>query len=187
MEFRLTDYRNVQGSFDRVVSVGMFEHVGVPHFREYFRHVGRLLKPDGIALIHTIGRGAPPGSTSPWIARYIFPGGYIPAMSEMVAAVEKENLATTDVEVWRIHYADTLKHWHERFMANIDRARELYDERFCRMWRYYLLACEMTFRHSKQVVFQVQLAHDKQVVPLTRDYLYVPSQSGEAPVAHAAE
>lgn len=187
VEFRLTDYRNVQGSFDRVVSVGMFEHVGVPHFREYFRHVGRLLKPDGIALIHTIGRGAPPGSTSPWIARYIFPGGYIPAMSEMVAAVEKENLATTDVEVWRIHYADTLKHWHERFMANIDRARELYDERFCRMWRYYLLACEMTFRHSKQVVFQVQLAHDKQVVPLTRDYLYVPSQSGEAPVAHAAE
>ncbi|SFP80061.1 SAM-dependent methyltransferase [Tranquillimonas alkanivorans] len=196
IEFRLTDYRNVTGTFDRIVSVGMFEHVGAPHYREYFRHVYDKLAPDGVALIHTIGRCGPPGATSPWIAKYIFPGGYIPAMSEMMAAVEKEDLTATDVEVWRIHYAETLKHWHERFAANIDRAREIYDERFCRMWRYYLIACELTFRYSPQVVFQVQLSHDKQAVPLTRDYLYPSGKaaapagkanSDKKPVAHAAE
>ena len=171
VDFRLTDYRHVTGQFDRVVSVGMFEHVGVPHYREYFRHVAARLSPDGVALIHTIGRASPPGYTSPWITKYIFPGGYVPALSELMPAVEHEGLWTTDIEVWRLHYAETLRHWHDRFVANIDRARTIYDERFCRMWRYYLVASELTFRFGRQCVFQVQLAHDQQAVPLTRDYL----------------
>lgn len=172
VEFRLTDYRNLSGQFDRVVSVGMFEHVGVPHYREYFRHVRDRLTEDGIALIHTIGRNAPPGATSPWIDRYIFPGGYVPSMSEVVKAIEKEDLCTCDVEIWRLHYAETLRHWHDRFMARQDEARALYDDRFCRMWRYYLRASELTFRHNRQVVYQFQLSRHQQAVPLTRDYLY---------------
>ncbi|MEM6825408.1 MAG: cyclopropane-fatty-acyl-phospholipid synthase family protein [Pseudomonadota bacterium] len=184
VEFRLTDYRRVNERFDRIVSVGMFEHVGVPHYREYFRAVHDRLSPDGIALIHTIGRIAPPANTSPWIDRYIFPGGYVPALSEMSAAIEKEMLYFTDVEVWRLHYAETLKAWHARFVANEDKARALYDARFCRMWRYYLLASEMTFRHGRQAVFQVQLAHRQGAVPLTRNYLY--SERTER-LHHAAE
>lgn len=180
VDFRLMDYRAVTETFDRVVSVGMFEHVGVPHYREYFRTVNARLKPDGVALIHTIGRVTPPGTTSPWILKYIFPGGYVPALSEMMAAVEKEGFWSTDVEVWRLHYAETLRHWHDRFMANCDTARALYDERFCRMWRYYLLASEMSFRHYGQVVFQVQLAKTVDAVPLSRGYLY------QEPMLHAA-
>ncbi len=172
VEFRLTDYRHVGETFDRVVSVGMFEHVGVPHYREYFRNVHDRLAPDGVALIHTIGWTGPPHTSSRWVDKYIFPGGYVPSLSEMVAAVEHEDLFTTDIEVWRLHYAETLRHWHDRFMAHIDRVREIYDERFCRMWRYYLVASEMTFRYNKQVVFQVQLAHRRDAVPLTRDYLW---------------
>lgn len=172
VEFRLTDYRNVHGTFDRIVSVGMFEHVGTPHYREYFNHVHDRLAPDGVALIHFIGRPTPPGATSPWITKYIFPGGYCPALSETMAAVEHENLYETDVEVWRLHYAETLRSWYDRFMANIDKARDLYDERFCRMWRYYLAASELTFRYNGQCVFQIQLAHKQNAVPLTRDYLY---------------
>ncbi|NNF70930.1 MAG: class I SAM-dependent methyltransferase [Rhodobacteraceae bacterium] len=178
VEFRLTDYRRVTETFDRIVSVGMFEHVGVPHYREYFHNVSDRLSPDGIALIHTIGRMRPPGTTSPWIEKYIFPGGYVPALSEMTAALEKEHLYATDVEIWRLHYAETLRQWSERFEANIDAARKLYDERFCRMWRYYLIICEMTFRHGRQAVFQVQLAHRQDAVPLTRDYLYPNAQEG---------
>ncbi len=170
--FELRDYRSVKGQFDRIVSIGMFEHVGVPHYREYFDHVSERMKPDGVALIHTIGRAAPPGATSPWIAKYIFPGGYCPSLSEVTAAIEDTGLYPTDIEVWRLHYAETLKHWHERFHAQEDKARALYDERFCRMWRYYLKACEHTFRHNRQCVFQVQLTHDQQAVPLTRNYLY---------------
>lgn len=169
--FRLMDYRAVQGTFDRVVSVGMFEHVGVPHYREYFGHLRRFLTEDGIALIHTIGRSTPPGATSPWITKYIFPGGYVPAMSEVLVPVEKERLVVTDIEVWRLHYAETLRHWLIRFTENEDQARALYDDRFCRMWRYYLTASEMTFRLHGQVVFQFQLARRQQAVPLTRDYL----------------
>jgi cyclopropane-fatty-acyl-phospholipid synthase len=172
IEIRLTDYRNVRETFDRVVSVGMFEHVGVPHYGEYFHSVSDRLAPSGVALIHTIGRMRPPGITSPWIEKYIFPGGYIPALSEMTAAIERQSLYMTDVEIWRLHYAETLRHWHERFVANEEKARALYDDRFCRMWRYYLLACELTFRHNWQCVFQVQLAHRQEAVPLTRDYLY---------------
>lgn len=182
--FHLMDYRDVKGQFDRIVSVGMFEHVGVPHYDTYFKSVERLLAPDGIALIHTIGRAGPPAATSPWILKYIFPGGYCPAMSEAVAAIERHGLVTTDVEVWRLHYAETLRHWQDRFEANIDRVRALYDDRFCRMWRYYLIASELTFRLSNQVVFQFQLTPRQEVVPLTRDYLYCKDESG---LRHAAE
>jgi cyclopropane-fatty-acyl-phospholipid synthase len=172
VEIRLADYRSVTGTFDRVVSVGMFEHVGVPHYGEYFATLSDRLAEGGVALVHTIGRMGPPGVTSPWIGKYIFPGGYIPALSEMTAAIERQPLYMTDVEIWRLHYAETLRHWHDRFVANEDRARALYDDRFCRMWRYYLVAAEMTFRHNWQCVFQVQLAHRQEAVPLTRDYLY---------------
>jgi cyclopropane-fatty-acyl-phospholipid synthase len=158
--------------------------VGVPHFREYFHAVHDRLAPDGIALIHTIGRTVPPGYTSPWIEKYIFPGGYVPSMSEMMGAIEKENLYTTDVEYLRLHYAETLRHWYDRFTARIGEAAQLYDERFCRMWKYYLVACEQTFRHGHQCVFQVQLAHRQDAVPLTRGYLYAPPA---AQLRHAAE
>ena len=174
VRFELIDYRDMTGTFDRIVSVGMFEHVGTPHYREYFGHVRDMLTEDGVALIHTVGRQLPPGYTHPWIRKYIFPGGYIPAMSEAVAAVEKEGLWTTDVEVWRLHYARTLSHWDARFRANRDRVLQLFDERFYRMWRFYLVSAEMTFRHSKQCVFQFQLARKQDAVPLTRDYLYAP-------------
>ncbi|QIE47065.1 class I SAM-dependent methyltransferase [Pseudohalocynthiibacter aestuariivivens] len=175
--FELMDYRALTGQFDRIVSVGMFEHVGVPHYREYFDKVRARLAPRGVALIHTIGRARPPGSTSPWIAKYIFPGGYVPALSEMTRAVENAGLMPTDVEIWRLHYAETLRHWHDRFMANVDAARALYDEQFCRMWRYYLIASELTFRLNRQVVFQMQLSPVQDAVPLTRDYLYQGSQT----------
>ena len=181
IDIRLMDYRDVAGRFDRIVSVGMFEHVGVPHYREYFAKVSALLDADGVALIHTIGRSGRPGITSPWIAKYIFPGGYVPALSEVMPAVQDSGLWTTDVEVWRLHYAETLRHWRARFEANIDKARALYDERFCRMWRYYLVASEMTFRHHGQCVFQIQLAHRQDAVPLTRDYLYPPATQAQPP------
>ncbi|MGR3455372.1 class I SAM-dependent methyltransferase [Pseudooceanicola sp.] len=172
VEFRLSDYRAVTESFDRIVSVGMFEHVGAPHYLEYFRSVERLLTDDGVALIHTIGRQTPPGYTSAFIRKYIFPGGYIPALSEISAALEKTRMWATDVEVWRLHYAETLRHWYDRFMAKREAAVALYDERFTRMWRYYLAASEMTFRHDFQCVFQVQIAKRQDGVPLSRDYMY---------------
>lgn len=172
VRFELRDYRSVTGQFDRIVSIGMFEHVGVPHYREYFDTVHARLSDDGVALIHTIGRTKPPGATSPWITKYIFPGGYVPALSEMAAAVEKAGLYPTDIEVWRLHYAETLRHWYDRFVAEEEKAKALYDERFCRMWRYYLKACEVTFRNHYQCVFQYQMARRQQAVPLSRDYLY---------------
>jgi cyclopropane-fatty-acyl-phospholipid synthase len=183
VRFELRDYRAVDGQFDRIVSIGMFEHVGVPHYREYFDTVRNRLTEDGIALIHTIGRAAPPGATSPWIAKYIFPGGYVPSLSEMSAAVERADLYPTDLEVWRLHYAETLRHWFDRFTANEDKARALYDDRFCRMWRYYLKASEHTFRHNRQCVFQMQLARRQDAVPLTRDYLYPSSEEGRMQAA----
>ncbi|MCG6903331.1 MAG: cyclopropane-fatty-acyl-phospholipid synthase family protein [Rhodobacter sp.] len=185
VEFRLTDYREVEETFDRIVSVGMFEHVGVPHYAEYFAHVRDKLTEDGVALIHTIGRATPPSFTSPWIAKYIFPGGYVPAMSETLKAIEKQSLWTTDIEIWRLHYAETLRHWHDRFTANRDRVKALYDERFCRMWAWYLVGAEMTFRHNRQCVFQFQLARRQDAVPLTRDYIYREPDSAE--MSHAAE
>ncbi len=171
VEFRLEDYRRTTGHFDRIVSVGMFEHVGTAHYRAFFDAVHRLLEPQGVALVHTIGRNGPPSATSPWIAKYIFPGGYIPALSEVAPAIERAGLLSTDIEVWRLHYARTLRHWQERFAANIDRIRAIYDERFCRLWRFYLVSSEMAFRSGQQCVFQFQLARQQEVVPLTRGYL----------------
>jgi len=184
IDIQLRDYRDVTGQFDRIVSVGMFEHVGVPHYNEYFRTVRERLTDDGIALIHTIGHCDEPGVTNPWILKYIFPGGYCPSLSEATKAIEVNNFHTCDIEVWRMHYAYTLRHWYDRFMANIDQARALYDDRFCRMWRYYLIACEVTFVHNTQVVFQFQLSPNQKAVPITRDYLYAADKNA---LLHAAE
>lgn len=171
VEFRLQDYRHLTESFDRIVSVGMFEHVGVGFYRDYFRKIRELLTEDGVALIHTIGRSTPPGATNPFIAKYIFPGGYIPAMSEVAAAIEQEGLVVTDVEVLRIHYAETLKAWRENFLARRDEAVAMYDERFARMWEFYLAASEASFRHDDLVVFQFQLAKKLDGLPITRGYI----------------
>jgi len=172
VDFSLMDYRAVKNKFDRIVSVGMFEHVGVPHYREYFSSIRSLLKEDGVALLHTIGRSSPPAGTNAWLSKYIFPGGYVPALSETMQAIEKEGLMVNDIEFLRLHYAETLAHWYMRFMSNIDRIRDIYDERFCRMWRYYLVMCEMSFRYGGLAVFQIQLSHKNDIVPITRDYLY---------------
>lgn len=174
VEYRLCDYRDVTGTFDRIVSVGMFEHVGLPHYSTYFKIIRERLTPDGIALVHTIGWTAPPDATNPWIAKYIFPGGYIPTMSEVMKAVEQSRLWAADVENLRLHYAYTLRHWSDRFEENHDKIRALYDDRFVRMWRFYLAACEQTFWHGRQAVFQFQLSRRIDAAPLTRDYLYQP-------------
>jgi|TARA_R110000824_G_scaffold126866_4_gene286563 cyclopropane-fatty-acyl-phospholipid synthase len=184
-EFRLQDYREVTETFDRIVSVGMFEHVGIPHYSEFFSKLHGSLADDGIALLHFIGRADGPGATNPWIAKYIFPGGYSPALSEVMAAAERSGLYVTDVEVWRLHYAETLKAWRDRFEQKIDEVRKIYDERFCRMWRFYLVVSELAFRQNGHVVFQVQLAKKQDAVPLTRDYL-VHSQAEEENSRRAA-
>jgi len=185
VEFRLCDYREVRGPFDRIVSVGMFEHVGLPHYDTYFETVRDLLTPDGIALIHTIGRCVSPDATNPWISKYIFPGGYVPSMSEILPAIEKTGLWLDDVETWRLHYATTLRHWFDRFQSNSDKAAGIYDDRFVRMWRFYLVASEQSFRFGPQAVFQFQLSRSRDVVPLTRDYLY--NDIDVTPLSNAAE
>lgn len=169
--FRLQDYRDIPETFDRVVSVGMFEHVGVDHYSQFFRKVAALLKPDGIAVLHSIGRSDRPTATSSWIAKYIFPGGYIPSLSEVLPAVERSGLIVTDIEILRLHYAETLKAWRERFLAHREEVLSLYDERFCRMWEFYLAASEMAFRHRHLMVFHLQMAHRQNAVPLTRGYI----------------
>lgn len=169
--FELRDYRHQTGRFDRIVSVGMFEHVGVGHYDEYFARIAALLKEDGVALVHTIGSGHPPRAPDPWISKYIFPGGYAPSLSEIAPAVERAGLIVTDLEVLRLHYAETLKAWRQRFQARRDEAAALYDERFCRMWEFYLAACEAGFRHNGLVVFQIQLARRLDAVPITRGYI----------------
>ncbi|WP_448956110.1 class I SAM-dependent methyltransferase [Labrys neptuniae] len=171
VHFDLIDYRSVQGRFDRIVSVGMFEHVGLAYYETFFRTAGRLLADDGVMLLHTIGCSAEPGFTTPWLDKYIFPGGYIPSLSEILPAIERAGLIVTDVEVLRLHYAETLKAWRERFLARWDDAKALYDERFCRMWEYYLAAAEVAFRCEDLVVFQIQLAKSNKTLPLTRDYI----------------
>lgn len=178
-DFRLQDYRQVDGTFDRIVSVGMFEHVGVPHYPRFFAQLRDRLSDDGVALLHTIGRSGGPGVTNPWIAKYIFPGGYCPALSEIVAAAEQSGLWVTDVEVLRLHYAETLKAWRERFESNLGQIRKIHDERFCRMWRFYLVTSELVFRRNGHVVFQVQLAKKQDAVPLTRDYLATRGRQGQ--------
>ena len=172
VRFNLQDYRNVSGTFDRIVSVGMLEHVGVPNYATYFGKVADLLDPDGIALIHTIGRSGPPQAHSSWINKYIFPGGYVPSLSELAPAIETSGLWQSDIEIWRLHYAKTLRHWRERFNAHLDDVRARYDERFVRMFQYYLTVCILAFEHQMQAVYHFQLAHRRDAVPLTRDYLY---------------
>jgi cyclopropane-fatty-acyl-phospholipid synthase len=171
VRFHLRDYRHETGKYDRIVSVGMFEHVGTAHYHEFFTKVRDLLTDDGVMLLHAIGRVGPPGGTNPWLRKYIFPGGYTPALSEVLSAVEKVGLWVTDIEVLRLHYASTLREWRRRFDANRDRVRALYDERFCRMWEFYLAGCEIAFRHLGQMVFQMQLSRRLETVPLTRDYV----------------
>jgi cyclopropane-fatty-acyl-phospholipid synthase len=171
VEFRLQDYRDVEGGFDRIVSVGMFEHVGVGFYDVFFRQCARVLNEDGVMLLHSIGRSEGPGTTNPWIAKYIFPGGYIPALSEVLPAIERAGLLVTDIEILRLHYAETLKHWRARFMAHREEAERIYDPRFVRMWEFYLAASEMAFREQAMCVTQIQLTHRQGVVPITRDYI----------------
>lgn len=170
-QFRLEDYRDLAEPFDRIISVGMFEHVGQPNYQEYFDTVARLLTDDGVAVIHSIGRKSPPSRTQPWIRKYIFPGGYIPALSEVLPAIERSGLWVTDMEVLRLHYAETLRHWRRRFLARRDEALAMYDERFCRMWEFYLASSEVAFRELGHMVFQLQLTKKPDAVPLSRDYL----------------
>jgi cyclopropane-fatty-acyl-phospholipid synthase len=177
VRFELKDYRRLEAAFDRIVSVGMFEHVGAARYGEFFRAAARLLKPDGVMLLHSIGRFGPPGSTNPWIAKYIFPGGYIPALSEVLRAVERVGLYVTDVEILRLHYAETLKAWRERFVARWEEAARLYDERFCRMWEFYLAGSEAAFRSGAMMVFQLQLVRDPRTLPLTRSYMFTAEEA----------
>ena len=169
--FSLTDYRDVTGQYDRIVSVGMFEHVGRPNYQAYFDQLAKLLADDGVALLHSIGRADGPSFTQPWIAKYIFPGGYIPSLSEVLPHVERAGLIVTDIEILRLHYAETLKAWRGRFQANRAEVAQLYDERFCRMWEFYLAISELAFRYRGHFVFQMQLAKRIDAAPITRDYI----------------
>lgn len=172
VQFLLEDYRDHQAQYDAIVSVGMFEHVGKRNFATYFRRVKELLKDDGIATIHTIGSASEPTPTNPWIKRYIFPGGYIPSLSEVTKTIESNRLFISDIEVWRRHYALTLAAWNERFQKVRDDVKQRQGERFCRLWEFYLCACQTAFEYDSLVVFQVQLGHRNDTVPITRDYLY---------------
>ena len=174
ISFDLHDYRETQGSFDRIVSVGMFEHVGKGNYPEFFNKIRDLLADDGVCVLHTIGRSNEPGPVNPFIRRYIFPGCDVPCLSEVLPVVERTGLLVTDIEVLRLHYAETLRHWRQRFQANRARIRELYDERFCRMWEIYLAGTELSFIHQDMVVFQIQLTKRPDAVPLTRDYMALP-------------
>ena len=171
VRFELLDYRAVDRNFDRIVSVGMFEHVGISHYQTYFDTIARRLRPDGVALLHSIGRFEGPSSTNAWIQKYIFPGGYCPSLSEIIPSIERSGLLTTDLEVLRMHYAETLRHWRRRFAANRDAIAALYDERFCRMFEFYLAGSELAFRRQGHMVFQFQLARRQTAVPMARDYI----------------
>ncbi|TAK49920.1 MAG: class I SAM-dependent methyltransferase [Xanthobacteraceae bacterium] len=169
--FHLEDYRDTAGCFDRIVSVGMFEHVGIDHYDRFFRKCAELLDENGVMVLHSIGRSERPSYTNPWIAKYIFPGGYIPALSEVLPAIERAGLLVTDIEILRLHYAETLKIWRERFLAHREQVERLYDARFVRMWEFYLACSEMAFRKQALMNFQIQLTRRQDVVPMTRDYL----------------
>ncbi|MBX9700294.1 MAG: cyclopropane-fatty-acyl-phospholipid synthase family protein [Acetobacteraceae bacterium] len=171
VRFELMDYRDWHRPVDRIVSIGMFEHVGLAHYRRFFRAVHGALKPDGVALVHAIGRASGPASTNPWLAKYIFPGGYSPSLSEVMPAVEKSGLWVTDIEILRLHYALTLREWRRRFAANRDAIQALYDERFCRMFEFYLSGCELAFSRTDHMNWQMQLTRERETLPLTRDYM----------------
>lgn len=172
VDFRLRDYREETEPYDRIVSVGMFEAVGVQHYPEFFAQIKGLLKPDGVALIHSIGRMDGPGTTDSWMEKYIFPGGYAPAMSEVLPILEKLSLWTTDIEILRMHYVYTLRRWRANFERHRETIKQMYDERFCRMWEFYLMGAEMDFLHLGTMVFQIQIAKDISAVPQTRDYIF---------------
>ena len=172
VEFRLCDYREVKEKFDRIVSVGMFEHVGRKFYRTFFKKMYDILNKDGIALLHTIGSVNPPRQPQPWITRYIFPGGYTPSLSQMTIPIEKSGLILSDLEIIRMHYSHTLRHWKENFIKNKDKALKMFDEQFVRMWEFYLTSCETAFRWGDQVVFQLQLTKELHTAPSTRDYIY---------------
>jgi cyclopropane-fatty-acyl-phospholipid synthase len=171
VRFQLCDYRQVTGCYDRIVSVGMFEHVGKKNYGEFFAKLNGLLADEGVALLHAIGFSDAPGPINPFIRKYIFPGADLASLSEVFAAAERSGMIVTDVEILRLHYADTLRHWRKRFMANWQHIAALYDERFCRMWEFYLVTCEIGFRFRSMMVFQVQLAKQSNAVPMTRDYM----------------
>ena len=172
VDFKLIDYREINEKFDRIVSVGMFEHVGRKYYQKFFNQVAKLLNEDGAALIHTIGSVNSPRDPQPWINKYIFPGGYTPSLSEVASPIENSGLIITDLEVLRMHYTHTLRHWKERFLLKKDQVLEMFDERFMRMWEFYLASCEMAFKWGDQVVFQLQLTKKLTSVPNTRDYIY---------------
>ena len=169
--FDLQDYRDAAGPFDRIVSVGMFEHVGINHYATFFRKCAHLLDDDGVMVLHSIGRSEGPSRTSPWIAKYIFPGGYIPSLSEVLPRIETSGLLVTDIEILRLHYAETLKAWRERFLAHREEVERIYNERFERMWEFYLASSEMAFREQNMMVMQIQLAKRQGATPMTRDYI----------------
>jgi len=172
VEFKLMDYRQINEKFDRIVSVGMFEHVGRKYYKSYFKNVSNLLKDKGIALIHTIGSSNPPRNPQPWITKYIFPGGYTPSLSQIARPIEDSGLIISDMEILRMHYSHTLRHWKERFLSKKETVLEMFDEKFYRMWEFYLASCEMTFKWGDLVVFQLQLTKDNISTPTTRDYIY---------------
>jgi cyclopropane-fatty-acyl-phospholipid synthase len=172
VRFELQDYRDATGQYDRIVSVGMLEHVGRRNYRDYFRQIRDLLTDDGVAVVHSIGFFDPPGPINPFIRKYIFPAAEIPSLSEVLSAVEQTGLLATDVEILRLHYAETLRAWREKFLIRWDEAARLYDEQFCRMWLFYLTLCEIGFRHRTMMVFQLQLTKRIDALPLTRDYMF---------------
>ena len=172
VQFKLVDYRQLNEKFDRVVSVGMFEHVGRKFYQTYFNYVQKFLNDDGVALIHTIGSVNPPRDPQPWITKYIFPGGYTPSLSEIARPIENSGLVLSDLEVLRMHYAHTLRNWKQRFLSKKENVLEMFDEKFLRMWEFYLASCEMVFKWGDQVVFQLQLTKKITSTPNTRDYIY---------------
>ena len=172
VQFKLIDYRQLNEKFDRIVSVGMFEHVGRKYYKTFFNQINKLLNDTGIALIHTIGSVNQPRDPQPWITNYIFPGGYTPSMSEIIAPIEKSGLIISDIEVLRMHYSHTLRNWKQRFLDNKSKVLTMFDENFFRMWEFYLTSCEMVFKWNDQVVFQFQLSKDLTSLPTTRDYIY---------------
>ncbi|APR83603.1 Cyclopropane-fatty-acyl-phospholipid synthase [Minicystis rosea] len=186
VSFHLRDFHEEAGRYDRVVSVGMFEHLGTPRYAEFFRKIHDVLADDGIAVVHSIGRMTTPAPMNAWLRKYIFPNAYFPALSEVLPAVEKAGLCLTDVEVLRLHYAETLRHWRKRFVGNWERVAEHYDARFCRMWEFYLALSEADFRRGSLMVFQLQLGKRADIVPLTRDYLYERTASSDFQVELAA-
>jgi cyclopropane-fatty-acyl-phospholipid synthase len=179
----LQDYRAATGRFDRIVSIGMLEHVGINHYGTLFRQIRDLLPDDGVALVHSIGRRDGPHINHPWLTKWIFPGSYAPALSEVIPAIERQGLWITDLEILRLHYTQTLKRWREKFLANWDKAKAIYDERFCRMWDVYLVGTELFFTHQGGFIFQIQVTKEQTAVPLTRDYIYEAEHG--LPLAHA--